>query len=179
MTAASRPDAISGEPEFVSRTDLAEAADAFVAAMGSRNRMMFSANLRNVASNSDAMQELFAALGRTYMSQNADERTSAAASEAEYERRMTCPRCGQYGDGCNCDAATRSPQRIARAVKGWRCYLGFHSWRIAYVCDRKYLGGTDYWEVSEECERCGEERSYDERNRRVADAIEQEWRATL
>ncbi len=65
--AAMRPDPTSGEPEFVSRVDLAEAADAFVAAMGSRNRMMFSANLRNVASNSDAMQELFAALGRAYV----------------------------------------------------------------------------------------------------------------
>jgi hypothetical protein len=62
-----RPDAISGEPEFVSRQALAEAADAFVAAMGSRNRMMFSSNLRNVASNSDAMLELHAALGRAYV----------------------------------------------------------------------------------------------------------------
>ena len=25
-------------------------------------------------------------------------------SVAEYERRMTCPDCGKYGDGCNCDA---------------------------------------------------------------------------
>lgn len=63
----SRPDAVTREPEFVSREDLARAADEFVAAMGTRNRMMLSKNLRNVASNSDAMQELFAALGRAYV----------------------------------------------------------------------------------------------------------------
>lgn len=67
MSEQLRPDAVSGEPEFVSRQALAEAADVFVAAMGSRNRMMFSANLRNVCANSDAMQELLAALGRAYV----------------------------------------------------------------------------------------------------------------
>ncbi len=39
---------------------------------------------------------------------------SSAAREREYERRMTCPRCGQYGDGCNCDAATLHPRDPGR-----------------------------------------------------------------
>lgn len=31
-------------------------------------------------------------------------RTKATEAEriAEYERRMTCPKCNQYGDGCRC-----------------------------------------------------------------------------
>ena len=66
-----------------------------------------------------------------------------------------------------------SPQNIALQVKGWRCWLGFHPWHIRYICDRKYIGGKKYWEVYETCRRCGEERSYDERNKRVAEAIEE------
>ncbi len=37
-----------------------------------------------------------------------------AVREREYERRMTCPRCGQYGDGCNCDAALRYQEAVER-----------------------------------------------------------------
>ena len=55
------------EPEFVSSHDLAKAADAFVAAMGSQNRKLFSWNINNVATNSDVMRELRAALGRAYV----------------------------------------------------------------------------------------------------------------
>lgn len=68
-------------------------------------------------------------------------------------------------------AASRSPWRIALSVKGWRCFLGFHSYRARNVCERYWLGGGSFWEVYEECVRCGCGRSYDERNRRVAAAI--------
>lgn len=68
------------------------------------------------------------------------------------------------------NAATK-PRRIARQVKGWRCWLGFHSWRIRTVCGRDLNFGYHAWEVYEECPRCGDESSYIERNPRVAQAI--------
>lgn len=88
-------------------------------------------------------------------------------TEEEYTRKIFESHVGETAGA----RSAASPSRVALAVKGWRCYLGWHRWKLTYVCDRTYLGGRDYWEVYEECSRCGEERSYDERNRRVAEAL--------
>ncbi len=60
----------------------------------------------------------------------------AGASEAEYERRMTCPRCGQYGDGCNCDAALRYQEAVERWALCIHLDNGLQGITMGHVFDR-------------------------------------------